>query len=276
MPTLDEVRAAFPRYTIARSIAAGGQGEVFQATRIKNPAAIDCNDPVALKMYFDPTQRERIRREVDAMLGYEHPNVAKFVEQGQVTCAGSDFDYVAWEFVDGESLDRRLQTGPLSPQIAARIGRDVARAIVHIWNKRIVHRDIKPANVVLKTGDNEAVLIDLGLARHLNETTITAVGAVAGTTGYFSPEQSRGERQLSCKSDVFALGVVLLQCLTGCHPTNHNQVLLATRPIKTAQAAPRCPANLAGIIDPMLSLRASFRPQPDVLAAEFAQLAATI
>src|SRR5690606_33849441 len=97
-------------------------------------------------------------------------------------------------------------------------------------------------------------------------------GMVWGTPGYMSPEQIRGERHLSCKSDVFSLGIVLQECLAGAHPTRGDQGQLVAAPPATANVAPACPAGLASPVDQMLALRAPSRPDPGTLARSFEAL----
>src|SRR5690606_16371777 len=149
------------------------------------------SDDVALKIYDAEGQDARVAREVAAMGRIRHPALAGLVESGHLTLGGRALRYVAWEYVDGEALDERLVRGPLAPNTVAVVGRDVASALSELWDHRIVHRDVKPKNVMLRTGEREAVLIDLGIARHLAEGTLTPHGMVWGTPGYMSPEQIR-------------------------------------------------------------------------------------
>lgn len=255
-------------------IRAGGQGVVSKAVRITSQDGRQTNELVALKYYFDPSQDERVEREIRALEGFRHPNLANLVEHGTVQIDGRRVRYVAWEFIEGEALDTRVRTGPLPSQTVAFIGRDVAHAIDHIWTKRIVHRDVNPRNIMLRTGDAEAVLIDLGVARHLDRTPLTAPGMTWGTQGYLSPEQCRAEPNLTCQSDVFSLGVSLQESLLGSHPTRCDQHALLADTRKTSELIPQCPAAMAELIDAMLKPRAAFRPLPSTLVTRFGEIAA--
>jgi serine/threonine protein kinase len=234
--------------------------------------AEDC----AIKYYFDPAQDERVDREIRALEGFRHPNLANILEHGRIDLSGDSVRYVAWEYIDGEPLDLKLRAGALSGKTVACIGRDVARAIDHIWSKRIVHRDVTPKNIMLKRGDSEAVLIDLGIARHLFESPLTGPGVSWGTYGYLSPEQCRAEPNLTCHSDIFSLGVSLQESLAGQHPTHGDQQNLVSAPPRTSDLVPSSPAALAQVVDSMLSLRAPFRPLPAALVLRFADLAACL
>ena len=272
-----EVNAALgTRFQIVGLIRGGGQGVVYRASRIRTPDGRETADDCAVKYYFDSAQDERVEREVRALEGFRHPNLANVLEHGHVNIRGESVRYVVWEYIDGDALDARLSSGSLPPKTIACIGRDAARAIGHIWSKRIVHRDVNPKNIMLRRGDREAVLIDLGLARHLSESPLTAPGFTWGTYGYLSPEQCRAEPNLTCHSDIFSLGVSLQEALAGHHPTRGDQRLLVTAPVKTSQLASSAPAALAEIIDRMLSLRAPFRPLPAGLVKRFAELAAEL
>ena len=171
------------------------------------------------------------------------------------------------------------------------IGRDVSAAIAEIWTLRIVHGDIKPSNIMLRhSGDyitvgsvDNAVLIDLGGANFLNQDdsraslrpsrsfdqdNTTAALKPLGTLGYYSPERYRGERALSCASDVFSLGVVMVQCLLGWHPTAYDQNALAGGIQASAGKVPAS-QGLLWALDRMLSPRSTWRPNPAELSRRF-------
>jgi serine/threonine protein kinase len=126
---------------------------------------------------------------------------------------------------------------------------------------------------MLRVGDRDAVLIDLGIARHLLESSITAPQMTWGTVGYLSPEQAQASRNLSCASDIFSLGVTLQESLLGRHPTNRDQFRLLTNAPKTATLLPNAPPQMIRLIDQMIAPRPAYRPLPSNLATEFAALA---
>jgi serine/threonine protein kinase len=254
------------RFVLDRELRVGGQGVVYRARRIERPDGSACDELVALKVHTDPREDERVVREISAMTGVRHRCLASLIEHGVVRIAGNNTRYIAWEFISGTPLDARVRAGPINARAVAVVGRDVSLALSEVWIRRIVHRDVTPKNIILRDGEAEAVLLDLGAARHLNERTITGQGLTCGTPGYLSPEQSRADTRLTCASDVFSLGVTLQQCLIGRHPTGGNQNALNAGPPSTVQIAPMAPARLATLIDACLSLRAAFRPLPYQLA----------
>jgi serine/threonine-protein kinase len=213
-----------------------------------------------------------VEREIEAMKYLRHPALATLLEEGTISITGKQTRYIAWEFIEGEPLDLRLSRGAVSEHDAIRLARDVSSAIVALWAKHIVHRDIAPKNIMIKP-DGSAILIDLGGARHLDNTSITAAGMTFGTPGYFSPEQFRAERALTSASDVFTLAVVLLECLLGHHPTNHDQHQLATSPPSSNSLVPGAGQEFRETINQMLQLRAAFRPPADKVLITFQRLA---
>jgi serine/threonine-protein kinase len=259
------------RYVLGAEVRVGGQGVVYRATRVRDSAGDHRNNEVALKLHLDPRQDQRVEREIGAAKDLRHPALATLLEDGTIVINGRLTRYIAWEFIAGEPLDVRLSRGPLNESEVLRIARDVTLAIDAIWSKHIVHRDINPKNIMVRA-DGSAVLIDLGGARHIDNTTITAPGATFGTVGYFSPEQFRAEHGLTSASDVFALAVVLLECLLGRHPTAHDQVQLATSPPSADVLAPNTRKEFRQIVDAMLKIRAPFRPSLSFLQREFARL----
>lgn len=280
------------RFTIEREIAAGGQGVVFRATRTSLPNGTPTNDALALKLHFDRRRNPRVQPEITATENFSHPKLAGLIEHGYCDVAGRHTRYVAWEFIEGQSLAARLKNGPLLEQEVLAIGRDISSAIAEIWTRRIVHGDIKPSNIMLRNfdGDNvtgpvDAVLIDLGAARYLGQGNILSLKPLGrterraprrmGTLGYFSPEQLRGTKSLSCAADVFSLAVVMLQCLLGRHPTNYDQVALAEG-IRASTVKRATNVGLLYMLDRMLAPNPALRPNPAELTHRFESLRLTI
>jgi serine/threonine protein kinase len=268
------VESAFSsRIRLGMELRVGGQGVVFRAQRVRTPTGEVALDEIALKLHLDPREDARAEREIKAMEGNRHPHLANLIEHGIVPIAGNRVRYAAWEFIEGEPLDHRLRAGALTARTVAVVGRDVARAIEHLWNRdRIVHRDINPKNVMLRTGSREAVLIDLGAAKFLNQAPITGPALTWGTNGYFSPEQAHASPNLTAASDVFTLGITMQELLVGRHPVHGDQNALLFGGPKTRTVCPAAPAALADLIDRMVSQRPAFRPLPQVVADECAKL----
>jgi serine/threonine protein kinase len=256
------------RYILGPEVAVGGQGAVFRATRTCRPDGTAANDVVALKLYLYPSQDSRVQREITAMENLSHPALARLIEHGYCGLAGRPTRYVAWEFIDGQSLSDRLKSGPLPEPEVLPIGRDVSAAIAEIWLRRIVHGDVKPSNIMLRDSGG-AVLIDLGAARLFEQDKTPAARLPFGTLGYLSPEQANGAT-LSCASDIFSLGVVMLESLLGKHPTNNDQRALADG-IRASGGKLAVSPGLLGMLDKMLSARPTFRPSPTVLSGYFQQ-----
>lgn len=257
------------RFATSGRLAQGGQGLVFRSRRIAMPDGTHADDDVALKLLMDTSQDERLLREIEVMERIHHQCLAELLEHGQISVASlsmSPTRYVAWRFIEGGTLSKQIAGGAVELKTLLVVGRDIAAAINECWSRKIVHRDVKPDNIMLRTGGREAVLIDLGIARHLTQGTITAAGTAWGTPGFMSPEQCAGEKLLTCASDVYALGITLLCGLLGQHPFNGDQrAMVATTP-NLSQMAAAHPAGLVALLQQMISPRAAFRPLPSKVA----------
>jgi eukaryotic-like serine/threonine-protein kinase len=257
-----ELIAALPTYAAATVIFTGGQGAVFRAT---TPAG----GTHALKIYFpdpDAPVDERTDREVAALRRLRADTLVSLEGDGHLELRGSPCRYVATSFIDGRSLASALRdTGPLPVGAVARIGADIADAIGLLWSERIVHRDVTPNNVMLRP-NGHAVLIDLGLARHTALASLSGPHEAWGTPGYVSPEQHAAVRALTCKADVFSLGIVLQQALLGTHPCARDQRRLlrggpATRSVVNVSLSP----EFCRIVDEMVRYAAPRRPAPSAI-----------
>jgi serine/threonine-protein kinase len=214
----DDMVNQLPRnISISEEIGVGGQGVVYRGSYKDRTCAV--------KVYQPGQVSKRIQREVDAMRNIDADGLVDLFWAGELDVNGKSSRVVVTSFVEGDSLDARLEEGGLEENAVYALGYHVGSAITRLWNERIVHRDIKPENIIL-TPQNEAVVIDLGIARHIDKSSITARGVTWGTRGYLSPEQSQAVRSLTCKSDVFTLAVVMLEAALGRHPTHGDQKLL--------------------------------------------------
>ena len=209
-------------YEIEGTLGQGGMGEVYRArdTRLGRAVAVKILPAVHAA---DPDSIRRFEKEARAVASLSHPNVVTLLDVGEA----DGIRYAVAELVAGETLRARLARGPLAPREAAEIGAQIAEGLAAAHEKGVVHRDIKPENVIL-TPSGFARILDFGLAKTTeaaaakeDEATHSALatepGLIAGTVGYMSPEQVRGE-SVDGRSDVFSLGVVLWEMLTGRRP----------------------------------------------------------
>ena len=207
-----EGRVLADRYAVGELLGRGGMAEVYLAT----DRVLD--RPVAFKVLGgwlanDATFVERFRREALAAARISHPNLVAVFNAG----SEADVHYIVMEHVPGETLaDLLRKAGRLHPNRATSIAASVADALGVAHAARIVHRDVKPANVML-TPDGRTKLMDLGIARNIDGESITHASSVLGTAGYVSPEQARGD-PVDHRSDIYSLGCVLYEMLTGRQP----------------------------------------------------------
>lgn len=219
----------------------------------------------------DPDLAQRFRREALAATVLRHPNIVACLDTG----TDGDQPYLVMEYIDGEDLAARLRRGGrLGPWPAARIGRDVARALGVAHVRGIVHRDVKPGNILL-AADGRAMVTDFGIARLAADAEASMPGTTLGSVQYFSPEQARG-RTTTPASDVYGLGLVLYECLTGQRPWAgaDNDALALVRVGATAPspraAVPEVPDRLDAIV------RRAMAAEPEDRYANGAQLAAAL
>jgi len=211
---IDLVRKQYPELEILCALTPSEQKAAFKA-RDRN------GNLLCLKIISPDYQIDRLQRELLALKGIKHPCVAKFVEYEFCVDESGEHHHLIEEYVEGSDLADHL--GPelrWTVERAAPFFRDFASALAALEGERVVHRDLKPTNVRVRT-DGTPVLIDFGLARHLDlpSLTPTAYGARIGTPKYFSPEQFTGTRRdIDCRTDLFAMGLMMYEALIGSHP----------------------------------------------------------
>jgi len=223
------------RYDVGRPLGSGGMGEVFLARdRV-------LGRDVALKVLRtqyagDSEFAERFKREARSAASLSHPNIVQVYDRGETEDGSS---YIAMEYVPGGTLKEKIVgDGPLGTREAAALGAQVAAALGAAHERGMVHRDIKPQNVLL-TDRGDAKVADFGIARAGSSVTISRTGSVMGTAGYMSPEQALGEPATS-KSDLYSLGVVLYEALTGELPFNaDNPIAVSMKHVNEPVRSPR-------------------------------------
>jgi serine/threonine protein kinase/tetratricopeptide (TPR) repeat protein len=202
------------RFEIGSIVSEGGMGLI---SRARDRLA---GGEVALKVskHADPESRTRFGREARVLRALSHPGIVRYVSDG---VSDSGEPWLAMEWLEGEDLGARLGRGPLSGVEAVSVTRGIAEALAHAHGHGLVHRDLKPSNVWLLDGvaSNASVkLLDFGVVRQTEPQAsllVTRRGQMLGTPGYMSPEQARGESSVDGRTDLYALGCVLFECLTG-------------------------------------------------------------
>jgi serine/threonine-protein kinase len=237
------------RYRLESKLGSGGMSTVYLAL----DEVLD--RPVAIKLLHreiseEEDQLERFRREARAAARLSHPNLVGVIDAGE----DDGRPYIVFEYIDGRTLKRRIQDeGPLPVDEAVAYAIEIGRGLTAAHARKLVHRDVKPQNVLIDP-DGRAKVTDFGIARSLESKGLTATGRVVGTTDYVSPEQAMGE-DVDERSDVYSLGVVLYEMLTGEVPfLAETQVGVAMKhvnqPMPDVQAKrPEVSAALAAVVD---------------------------
>jgi len=240
------------RYELLQLVGRGGMSNVYRAhDRLLERS-------VALKLLHDrylddPDYVERFRREARAAARLSHPNIVTVIDRGEQ----DGHQFIVFEHVDGDNLKQLVeQSGPLPIGQALELALQIGRALSFAHEHGLIHRDVKPQNVLLN-GDGRAKVTDFGIARTVDVEGATTTGVVLGTSHYISPEQARGE-QVDAESDVYSLGAVLYELLTGEVPfPGDNAVTVAMRhvreqPPSVLESRPEVPLRLAGAVEKAL------------------------
>jgi len=255
------------RYRLDAQIGAGGMSTVYRAfdTTLERRVAVKL---MHREIASDSDQLERFRREARSVAQLSHPHIVGVIDAGEE----DGRPYIVFEYVEGETLKdriRRMGRLPIDEAIAYAI--EIARALGAAHARAIVHRDIKPQNVLVDE-EGSAKVTDFGIARSLEEEGLTADGRVLGTTDYVSPEQALGH-DVDGQSDIYSLGVVLYEMLTGDVPFHgENQVSVAMKHVREdvpdVQAMrPEVSARLAAVLDRMTDKDLGHR-HPDAASVE--------
>ncbi len=247
------IGSVIDKYEVLRKVGEGGMATVYlgKHTTLGRVVAIKVLHP-----HLSASTRNRLRfaREARAIEHLDHENILKIFDY-----SGTDVEdcYIVTEFVDGRTLHELLQERGLLPsEVAARIGVKLCLALAYAHRAGIIHRDLKPENVMLRA-DGTVKLMDFGIARFLDETTVTMTGALVGSPAYMSPEQAL-EKVVDARSDLFSLGTLLYHLVTGRLPfggSNPSIVLrniIESRRDELLEVQPGASSRLASVIERLL------------------------
>jgi TolB-like protein/tetratricopeptide (TPR) repeat protein/predicted Ser/Thr protein kinase len=261
-PVTDLATSLADRYLIERELGAGGMATVYLARDVRHAR------PVAIKVLRGdvPVDVQRFHREIRVLANLRHPFILPLHDSGEA--AGSL--YFVMPYIDGESLRARLtRAGRLPVEQALEIARQIADALQTAHDEGVIHRDVKPENILL-TRSGHALLADFGIARAAAGAepadTMTQAGLTLGTVAYMSPEQALGERELDARSDIYALGCVLFEMLTGAPPFTGPSAMsvlskhLTAPPPDPRAEHPEVPAAIAALLSQALAKEPAARP----------------
>ncbi|TQM79088.1 serine/threonine protein kinase [Saccharothrix saharensis] len=250
MSLATDSRVLAGRYQLRGRIGVGGAAEVHRGWDVL------LRRFVAVKVVAGEGDDRRFDNEVRTLAGLSHPGLLSVYDVG--TDGGTSF--VVLQLVEGTTLRDRLVAGAFTPTQVRALGHQVADTLAHVHDQRVVHRDVKPSNILLD-GSDTAFLADFGLARSLGPTPVAKTrGVVVGTASYLAPEQVRGD-DVGPPADVYALGLVLLECLTGYREYQGDRVEAAVARLHRPPSIPHdVPAGLARLLAAMTSLSADRRP----------------
>jgi tetratricopeptide (TPR) repeat protein/class 3 adenylate cyclase len=256
------------RFRILDRLGGGGMGVVYRARdeRLEREVALKFLPP---HLNADEAAKKRFMVEARAAASLEHPNICTVHEIGETEDGQL---YIVMACYEGETLDRRIARGPLPLDEALRVAADVARGLARAHDRGIIHRDVKPANIML-TADGVVKILDFGIAK-LADAGVTTTGGVLGTIAYMSPEQAYGDL-VDRRTDIWALGVVLYEMLTGVRPFRESGdqallfAILSQEPQPLSDVRTDAPPELEALLRRALAKRSAdrFSSAHDLLAA---------
>ncbi len=256
-------------YQVQEVIGQGGMGIVFRALdpKLNRIVAIKVMSPL---LAVNPNARKRFLREAQAAAAVSHPHIVTIHAVDEAT-----LPYLVMEYVVGQSLQEKLdKVGSLKVTEILRIGNQIAEGLAAAHKQGLIHRDIKPANILLENGVERVKITDFGLARAVDDVTITKTGEVSGTPQYMSPEQASGDR-VDQRSDLFSLGAVMYAMCTGRSPFRASNLAAVVRRVCDDTPRPiqdvneEIPEWLIEIIECLLEKQPEHRIQT---ASEIAEL----
>ena len=276
-PTAPVLR--IPGYELLEQLASGASGSVWRARQIRP------RRDVALKVLrldsVGPAQIARFRREAQILAGLDHPGIARVIESGVLEEGPLALPWIALEFVHGCTIDEHVRS--VRPSLSERLALfvQVCEAVDHAHRRGFVHRDLKPSNVMVDREGRPRV-IDFGIARASSElegeaVALTRTGMLIGTLAFMAPEQARGERVLTPAADVYSLGAILCESLTGRLPIEVEELALLDavhavcneEPVRLRRLRPELPRDLETILGKALEKEAARRyPTAGALALD--------
>jgi serine/threonine-protein kinase len=246
-PQGEEGPESIPGHEVLGVLGRGGMGVVYKAPHLRLKRLVAVKRILAAE-HAGPEHLARFRTEAEAIARLQHPNIVQVFEVGE----HGGMPFFSLEFCGGGSLAAKLAGTPLPPAEAAALVQPLARAMQVAHDKGVIHRDLKPANVLLGE-DGTPKITDFGLAKKLDEAGQTMSGVVMGTPSYMAPEQAQGQKDVGPPADVYALGAVLYECLTGRPPfkaaTTYDTILqvLSEEPVPPRRLNLTVPRDLETI-----------------------------
>lgn len=255
---IELVLRALPELSRVEPRGRGGFKCTFRGDLDGRTVAVQVHDPAKVS-------RVRLDREIEAMLSVDSPNVARLLEVKSFSDGGRVYPVFICEYVHGTTLNELVESGcRFTDADAVRLAVAATRGLSAIHASRLIHRDIKPENVMIRARSGDPVILDLGVAKHLDKETLTPTGVQPGTRVWMAPEQLRGDKFIDARADLFALGLTLYFAASGEYPFSEVDVtegILETEAPTLEQSGIHVPPQFSQLVSKLMTKKPFARPR---------------
>lgn len=265
------------QYRLLEKIGSGGMGTVYKAHHTKDKTQLVAIKILHEDLMTDESYRQRFIHESTIIDQLKHPNIIKIIERGE----DKQQSFLVMEYLQGITLAQKMsEKNKLSLSDILHIMLQISDALVQIHEKGIVHRDLKPENIMLLTNNDDPYfvkLLDFGIARAAKQTKLTQTGKIIGTVRYMSPEQRRGEHQISTPSDIYSLGIIFYEMVTGVNAFSQDSEIASHEALYKKLAEPislkpNLPVTLNDLITRMINKEAMKRPDTKIVLNKLSEI----
>lgn len=243
-------------YKIIRTLGAGAFGTTYQVEKDGTNYAVKLIRENIIDK--EALQTRRIEREIRVLKAIDHSNVVKYIDDGYISDGIQKYRYIVMEYVEGQTLETLIETGKISIQDACLITKNIFLGIDGIHKSSVIHRDLKPSNIMITNKSFDVKILDFGISKLIDASTLTTTGQGMGTFAYMAPEQLRSAKDIDVRADYYSIGAILYEMISGERPLRMTNQLEAIRkileevPDPLAMKVPTVPIEISELVETLL------------------------